>query len=363
MVGGGLHGMSAALHLARRGCRVTVLEAVRVAAHASGLSAGGVRTLGRHPAEVPLALAALEQWHAIAALVGDDCGFQASGQVKIAETASELAGLRERLLDHEELIDGDGVRQLLPAVAGHVVGGVVCRRDGFAEPYRTTLAFWHAARAAGVVLHEGARVVAAARRAGRWTVRTQDGGEHCGDVLVNAAGAWGGRLARSLGDAVPLGFNAFMMMLTGPMPAFVGPVVGAVGRAISFKQVATGQVMIGGGYRGSGDLDTGQVRLDVPRMAQSARGALALFPLLCRAQIVDAWAGIEGVTSDGLPVIGLSPATPGLVHAFGFCGHGFALGPVVGGIVAQLALDGGTNMPIGAFAVGRFAAAASASPG
>ena len=51
MIGGGLHGLSAALHLARRGRRVRVLEARRVGAHASGYSAGGVRTLGRHLAD------------------------------------------------------------------------------------------------------------------------------------------------------------------------------------------------------------------------------------------------------------------------------------------------------------------------
>jgi glycine/D-amino acid oxidase-like deaminating enzyme len=49
VVGGGLHGMSAALHIARRGKRVLVLEKDRIAAHASSYSAGGVRTLGRHP--------------------------------------------------------------------------------------------------------------------------------------------------------------------------------------------------------------------------------------------------------------------------------------------------------------------------
>ena len=41
--GGGLHGMSAALHIARRGKRVLVLEKDRIAAHASSYSAGGVR--------------------------------------------------------------------------------------------------------------------------------------------------------------------------------------------------------------------------------------------------------------------------------------------------------------------------------
>jgi len=47
VVGGGLHGCSAALHLARRGLRAIVLERDYCGRHASGVNAGGVRTLSR----------------------------------------------------------------------------------------------------------------------------------------------------------------------------------------------------------------------------------------------------------------------------------------------------------------------------
>jgi sarcosine oxidase subunit beta len=96
------------------------------------------------------------------------------------------------------------------------------------------------------------------------------------------------------------------------------------------------------------------VTLDVARLAFSARTALDLFPILTSAKVVHTWAGIEGMMPDEIPVIGLSRAQPGLVHAFGFSGHGFELGPVMGGIVAQLVLDGGTNRPIARFAPDRF---------
>ena len=57
VIGGGLHGCSAALHLARRGISVIVLEKDYVGRHASGVNAGGVRRLGRDPAEVPISVA------------------------------------------------------------------------------------------------------------------------------------------------------------------------------------------------------------------------------------------------------------------------------------------------------------------
>ncbi|MBB5695422.1 NAD(P)/FAD-dependent oxidoreductase [Muricoccus pecuniae] len=367
IVGGGLHGLSAALHLARRGRRVRVLEAGHLARHASGFSAGGVRTLGRHPAEIPLALEALDLWHRIEKLVGDDCGFRVSGQVKVAESSADLAVLEERAASlrssgftHEEVVDAAELRRLLPAVAPHAVGGMVTRRDGFASPYRTSLAFGRAARALGAEILEGARVTAAERRGGLWHLRTADGAAHAAPVLVNAAGAWGARLARAVGERLPLGFNAFMMMLTARMPAFVIPVVGATSRPISFKQAESGQVMIGGGHKGVASLDTGATTLDVKRLAYSARTALELFPILAETRIVHAWAGIEGVTPDDIPVIGPSALAEGVIHAFGFCGHGFELGPLVGDIVAQLATQGSTNRPIAAFAPARFGGAAAA---
>src|SRR5205807_8651536 len=85
VIGGGLHGCSAALHLARRGARVTVLEKDHVGRHASGVNAGGVRRLGRHLAEVPLAVTAMELWHRIGDLrseerrVGKECRARGSG--------------------------------------------------------------------------------------------------------------------------------------------------------------------------------------------------------------------------------------------------------------------------------------------
>ena len=106
VIGGGLHGCSTALHLARRGVSVAVLEKDYVGRHASGVNAGGVRRLGRHLAEVPLSVASMETWHAIRDLVDNDCGFESHGQVKVAENEAELRhppsprqpALRARLL-------------------------------------------------------------------------------------------------------------------------------------------------------------------------------------------------------------------------------------------------------------------------
>ena len=58
IIGGGLMGFSSALQLAMRGKSCVVLEKDSAGRHASGVNAGGLRRLNRHPAEIPLAVAA-----------------------------------------------------------------------------------------------------------------------------------------------------------------------------------------------------------------------------------------------------------------------------------------------------------------
>lgn len=368
VIGGGLHGMSSALQLARRGCRVVLLEAQSCGQHASGVNAGGVRTLGRHQAEIPLALASRTMWHHLTELVGEDAGFVASGQLQVAETEAELQTLRERVqllqsqgFTHEELVDAQQVRELVPAIAPHITGGIWVQGDGHALPYRAVTAFRIAAQRAGVVVHEGMPVERIDYSAGRWNVTS---GPHRfrASHVVNAAGAWAGNFAAQAGDAVPVEAGGLMLMITHRAPPFVSPVLGATGRALSFKQFANGTVLIGGGLRCTADLQARHGEVDMPRLAKSARTVVELFPHLKALGVNRAWAGVEAFMPDGIPVLGASPAAPNLVHAFGFSAHGFELGPICGQIVAELITEGRSSQPIDAFAVDRFALPAS-SPG
>ena len=162
VIGGGLHGLSAALNLARAGKRVTIVEKSWVGRHASGATAAGVRTLSRDLAEVPISLEAMDMWHRIEKIVGDHCGFHSHGQFRVAETDKHLVELNERAAKmrqlgyrHEEVIDRAELRKLVPALSPHCVGALVARRDGAADPHRTLMAFrrcwsrssaWSAAR-------------------------------------------------------------------------------------------------------------------------------------------------------------------------------------------------------------------------
>ncbi len=360
IIGGGLHGASAALNLAQRRQRVLVIEKDRVARHASGASAGGVRTLGRDIAEVPLSIAGMELWHGIEKLVDDHCGFHAHGQIKIAETSGEMIQLEARVatmqslgFQHEKLIDGAELKRLVPALGPVCAGAIVVPDDGAADPYRTTLAFRRKAEALGAMFQEGWGVTAITRHSGLWQVITQTG-SHEAPFVINCAGAWAKQIAAMFGETIPLVTRCSMMIVTERLPRFIDPVVGATGRKLSFKQTAQGSVLIGGGHQGKPDLDGASYRIDTQNLARGAAAAVALFPQMRGVGVVRSWAGLEAQTPDNIPVIGFSTKAPGLIHSFGYSGHGFQLGPIVGSAVADLVMHGATNLPIAPFGAGRF---------
>jgi sarcosine oxidase subunit beta len=360
VIGAGIHGCSTALHLALRGVRVIVIEKDHAGRHASGVNAGGVRQLARHVAEIPLSLASMDIWERIRDLVGDDCGFESHGQVLVAESEEELAALRERVADlnargfvHEELIDRAELKRVLPAVSDRCPGGIISRRDGAAQPYRTTQAFRRAAIARGVRFREGVRVRGLSRRGGMWTIETT-GGAFEAPKVVNSAGAWAARLAALVGEPVPLEVIAPMLMITGRVEPFIDPVVILRSRKLSFKQFANGTVLIGGGHLGTPYPDSNRTILDWNKLKESARTVWELFPVMRKAEIVRAWAGIEARMPDDIPVIGPSRTAEGFYHQFGFSAHGFQLGPGTGAVMAQLVATGRTNVPIAAFDVARF---------
>jgi len=361
IVGGGIQGLSTAVHLAHRGVRALVLEKDYCGRHASGVNAGGVLRAGRHPEELPISHAALEIWSHAESLVDDDCGFRPVGRLKVAESDDEMERLAERAArmrrlgyDHERLLDAGELRDLEPGVADHAVGALLVPGDGHANPFRTVTAYLRKARALGAEVREGTRVLGARRRAGAWRVDTGDGPVDA-PVLVNTAGAWGERIAAATGDVVPLQAVAPMLIVTGRMPEVMRTRIGAVDRVLSIVQIPNGTVVIGGGYRGHADRDANETTLDYPKLAFNARIAAALFPALAGARIVRCWAGIEGHTPDGRPVIGPSASEDDAFHGFGFSSHGFHLGPAVGRILAELVTTGRSNLPIEPFRVDRFA--------
>ena len=361
VIGAGLHGLSAALQIARSGRRVVILERRWSGRHASGASAAGVRLLNRDPVEIPLAAESKEMWHRIESIVGDNCGFLACGQVRIAIRPEDLTAAETRLerlatlgYHHERLIDAAELRLLVPNLSPDVSGALVVLDDGQADPHRTLISFRKACYAAGVEIREGWGVEGVERTNNVWYLFGPAKQRVEAAQIVNAAGAWSGKFAEMIGETLPIKTRSSMMIATERVRPFIKPVLGIVGQPFSFKQTDKGTLVLGGGIQGSYDLEKESSRVKFLALSAGAKLATRLFPALKSVRIVRTWIGLEAQTPDHFPIVGPSSVAPDVIHVCGFSGHGFQLVPVMGLIAAELIAEGKSRRPIGKLAADRF---------
>ena len=179
-------------------------------------------------------------------------------------------------------------------------------------------------------------------------------------VLINCAGAWAGALAAQFGEAVPIYSGHPAMAVTEPLPFFMHWSLGVEGGGIYCRQVARGNLVLGGGAGVT--LDADRARSERSAIATLAVQAVELLPALKNAHFIRTWSGTEGYLPDRQPVLCQSRTTPGLIHGFGFAGAGFQIGPAVGEVLAELACDGRSSTPTDAFSLARFDAAPVSEP-
>ncbi len=345
IIGGGVIGSSIAYHLARQGREVLVVERAAVASEpvASWASAGGVRRQGRHPAEAALAREAIARWHGLEAELGADVHYRQGGQLLVAENDAEAARLAAFVraqhtlgFDDVRLLDRNAVRALVPGIGAQVVAGSYSPADGQADPPLTTHAFADAAQRHGaaywtqteceLLLRNHATVI------GAQTTR----GEVRANTVVLAAGAWSDEIAASVGLHLPIEMRALQMLRSTPAPLMLTPVVSALGRALSLKQLPDGAFLLGGGWLGDVAPDRRGYTLRAPSVEGNWAAACTILPAVAQQRIARAWCGLEAISADEIPFIGFAPDVESLLLAVGFSGHGFALAPAVGRAVADL---------------------------
>ncbi len=346
IIGAGVMGSSVAYHLARQGREVLVLEQSQVAVSpaASWASAGGVRRQGRHSAEALLAIEAIERWRTLEQELDADLEYRQGGNLLLAETETEATYLTTFVQDQQalgftdvRLIDRREAHTLVPGISPQVIAGSYSPADGQADPARTTRAFASAAQRYGAAYKTGERVVALLRNGEQITGARTAQEELQAEQVVLAAGAWSDDIAASIGLRLPIRTRALQMVLSTPAQNFtLTPVLSAVGRMLSLKQLPDGAFLLGGGWPGDPTPDRSSYTLRSESIEGNWATACELLPVVGQQSITRAWCGLEAQSIDDIPFIGKLTDLPGLILAVGFSGHGFALSPSVGRALADL---------------------------
>lgn len=367
IVGGGLIGAWTAFFLARRGQRVTLLEKGVVGAQSSGVNFGNLRLQGRFPGQYPLSLRSQELWEDFDALIGEDCEFEQTGHLYLAYDEEEHAKLEGYAKVSEsyglaiERVGPADLKQRWPWLGDRAVAATFSARDATANPRLATPAVARAAARLGVDIRENTRVTAVDRAGSGFTLTLADGGTLSCGALVNSAGAWALEIAERFGETAPIFPAGPPQFVTEPFPYLIGPSVQAIDGSVIFRQIPRGNVILAGYPRTAADPKANRAPVPPAKTLAAMKALARVAPVLAHCHVIRVWSGIEAYLPDMIPVIGPSGTTSGLFHAFGFCGHGFQIGPGVGLSLSEMIVDGGTPTPLAPFSIERFREAATVS--
>lgn len=356
VIGGGIVGCSTAVHLRKAGWDVILLERQHVGANASGRNGGGVRQQNRDPRELPLAMASIRMWHSLSAELGHDVEYRPDGLAVLAFTRDQLRHLRESAERQRndglpvETIGPSELARLFPGIGSQACGANYCPLDGHANPLATMRAYQLALSRLGVQVDEGAEVTAFERGKGGGVTAVIAGGMRVeARRVVIAAGPWSDGLCQLLGRGLPTTPKKPEMMVSERVAPFIRGMIGAPHGYL--RQAASGHIHFGINSKPTRRLDFG-VRPE--SMGNLAGNLLDIYPGIGEVRILRTWSGLTAWTPDGIPIIDRHPDAPGTFVAAAFCGHGFALGPAVGAIVASMVQGEEPPVSPSPFALRRF---------
>ncbi|MCF6232258.1 MAG: FAD-binding oxidoreductase [Rhodobacteraceae bacterium] len=363
IIGGGFTGLSAALHLAKSGRKVCVVEGRTIGWGGSGRNNGQVIPVlaGSEPATIEARFgAAGERFNALvrdsAAVLFDlvraqaiNCEAEQTGWFQPAHSRAHLRLSAARVSAWGQrgaecsLLDADECARLLGSGFWH--GGMLNPTGGHINPLMLVRGLAAACERAGVVIHEDSPATGVHKVGAQWQVRTA-AGQLTVDGVIMATNAYSGELAGQLQPEVARSVVPVTswQMATPPLSAAQQDQIMPGRHAVSdtradlhyFRYDARNQLVTGAALM----LPFNPAR----RLTAHVGTRLATaFPQLGRVEFRHIWSGYVGVTPDRFPHF--HQLGPNYLAAIGFNGRGVALAISAGREMAK-ALSGAVTQDI-----------------
>ncbi len=353
VIGGGVTGASIAFHLSRMGAgQVVLLERKHLAAGSTGTSSGLVRMHYDNPLEAELAIKSFEVFRHFDELVGGDCGFVRTGFVRTVEPHN-LEALRANVQMLQDLgantwlISGDELRSMAPYLTTSDIPLAAYEPDsGYADAHLTNMGFAGAARRYGAQLFQGIGVTGIDLPGGRVTGVQTALGTISTPVAVNAAGPWGGLVASLAAVTVESDIMHHQVAVVGTPPEVPWPHLTVIDRLNTiYLRPESGRLTLVGASHDNrvispAQLDSYSETLTYETQYKVLERLCARIPAMEMGTVRRGHAGIYLNTRDRHPLLGPVPGIQGFYLAIGCSGHGFKEAPVVGQAMAELILNG-----------------------
>jgi len=355
IIGAGIVGSSIAYHLTEAGCRnITVLERETSQGKGStGKSMGGVRAQFATPINIQMSLYSLPFFSDFEEATGHPSGYRPQGYLFVATRQSHLDYLRDNYsrqtalgLKSVQLLSAGDVVRIAPELrSDDILGGSFCSIDGFVDPYSVMNGFMARGMERGVRLMRDTEATGIEKdAAGVRGVQTTRGFV-AGRVVVNAAGAWAGLVAKLAGVDLPVEPLRRMLVPTEPFDriSHKSPMVVDMATGFHYRPEGLGLLLA---WNDPNETPGFKTNFDPAFIEKILARGVDRVPCLEEVEVNPRrpWAGLYEMTPDHHPVLGRVTEIPGLFLANGFSGHGVMHSPATGKITADLILKGTSDL-------------------
>jgi glycine/D-amino acid oxidase-like deaminating enzyme len=355
VVGAGIAGSAAAYFLARSGVQVVLIDRAGSAAEASGGNAGMIGESGGDPATtMHLQQLSTRLYADLARETGADFELTMAGRLLIAlndEEVRKFEALARRSIGagiEGQMLYGDEVQQIEPALSSRVLAAAWFPGDGKLHPVKATEAFTQAARTSGAVVIDGLPVTRLAASDGRVTGVVTDQGEISAREVILAAGAWTPQLAATAGVHVPVFPGKGHMLATEAVPPITDRVLRA--ERLGTRQLANGEMLIGSEVEFAGYSKA----VNEQTIAEYLEFMRALVPALAGVRVARSWGCLRPMSIDQLPIVGPAPGVGGLHLVTGHGRSGMGLGPASAKALVDTLLTGSAEIDLAPYDPRRF---------
>ena len=365
IIGGGVHGLATAYHLAARHgiTDVAVLERGYLGSGGSGRNTAIIRSNYLTPEGARFYDRSLRLYATLAADLNFNVMFSQRGHLSLAHTDAAVRTMRWRAEVNKlegidsEVIGPDRIAQLVPRLdlssdaRFPVLGALYHPPGGIIRHDAVVWAYARAADAHGVHLHQGTEVVGIDVADGRVRGVRTNRGPVMAPIVVNCTAGWSTLVSDLAGVRLPITTYPLQAAVTEPVRPLLSTVVVSGSLHVYVSQTDRGELVLGASVD--------------PFPSYSMRGSLAftegvaahvleLMPSLAGVRVLRQWAGLCDMTPDFSPIMGTTPVE-GFYVDVGWGTYGFKAGPAAGEAMAALVATGKTPDLIAGFDLARFA--------
>ncbi len=362
IVGGGVAGCALAYQLSRRKVDVVLLERAGLGSQSTGKCAGGVRQQFSEEINVRIQMLALKLLEEFDQEVGAPAGLRQIGYLFLLTTPRLVDEFRANVemwhrvgLSEARWVTADEAKAMVPILnVDDVLGATFCPTDGLASPADVTSGYAAAARRNGARIREGVEVTGIEVSEGKVSGVRTAAGEIATRVVFDCAGPWAAITGRMAGVEVPVQPFRRHIAVTGPFSEVsrTTPMTVDFGTSFYFHPEGDGLLF---GMSDRAQPPGFDEEVDWDFIEKVAEVAMARAPALERAGIQTAWAGLYESTPDHHAILGPAEGIEGFWCMCGFSGHGFMQAPAAALLLAQLLVDGRSELDLAPFRHSRFA--------